>query len=331
MYRTRVSLLSTAHSSWHAGLQMSVGESPCDRNTVFAIGTGRCGTDFLAKVLAREPAVASSHERNALNETFHRYCQWYGLPVDHEGFLRAKAGEIAEDLRSRQFSFEASAHLSLSVLPLFERFGAKFILLVRRPDRVINSYLAKGWYEQSFVCADPALALGYQPVDSFHRFLGRIAPRGEEFHAWNRLTRVGKLSWYWSELNRAVLRQFADLPATHYRIIKIEEFDHAAYRDLAAFMGFAPSLSAAAFARLRARRPNRLGPTRTVGDWTAQEVEEFETFVGPSAGQFGYEHRVERLLADDEADRRQNFWMSLVRRLTGTGVAVCPEPPSQTR
>jgi hypothetical protein len=292
---------------------MIVNKTSGDRVAI-AIGTGRCGTDFLAKVLAREPAVASSHERNALNETFHRYCQWYGLPVDHEGFLRAKAGEIAEDLRSRQFSFEASAHLSLSVLPLFERFGAKFILLVRRPDRVINSYLAKGWYEQSFVCADPALALGYQPIDSFHRFLGRIAPRGEQFHTWNRLTRVGKLAWYWSELNRAVVRQFADLPATHYRIIKIEEFDHDAYVDLAAFFGFRPTLTAVQFERLRAGRPNRLGRTRRAAEWTGQEAAEFEEQIGSAAAQFGYEYRVERLAAEAAPVGADDFWTSLRRR-----------------
>ncbi len=34
----------------------------------FAIGTGRCGTLFLYQLMDREPAVASSHERNPDNE-----------------------------------------------------------------------------------------------------------------------------------------------------------------------------------------------------------------------------------------------------------------------
>jgi len=293
---------------------MSNADLPSQKAIGFAIGTGRCGTDFLARALALELTVASCHERNALNETFHRYCQWYGLPVDHEGFLRAKADEIAVDLADHSVSFEASAHLSLSVLPLFGRFGAKFVLLVRRPDRVVSSYLTKGWYEQSFVCADPVLALGYQPVDSFHRFLGRIAPRGEQFHTWNRLTRVGKLSWYWSELNRAVVRQFVQLPATHSRIVKIEEFDHDAYVDLAAFLGFCPTLTAGQFERLRAARPNRLGRTRRVAEWTAQEAAEFEEQIGSAATQFGYEFRVDRLAAEPAPVETDGFWASLCSR-----------------
>jgi hypothetical protein len=39
----------------------------------FAIGTGRCGTKFLAKVIELEPGISSVHERNPINETFHRY------------------------------------------------------------------------------------------------------------------------------------------------------------------------------------------------------------------------------------------------------------------
>ena len=53
----------------------------------FAIGTGRCGTLFLYQLMEKEPQVASSHERNPDNETFHRYCKCHDLPVDHEGFL----------------------------------------------------------------------------------------------------------------------------------------------------------------------------------------------------------------------------------------------------
>ena len=112
----------------------------------FAIGTGRCGTKFLYKVLDLEPNVASVHERNPLNETFHRYCKWYDIPVDHEGFLHTKEQEIQADLDQFDCSFEASAHLSLSVEELYQRFNAKFILLVRSPHEVVNSYLRKGWY-----------------------------------------------------------------------------------------------------------------------------------------------------------------------------------------
>ena len=51
------------------------------------IGTGRCGTPFIYQIMEKEPEVASSHERDPDNETFHRYCRWNNLPEDNEGFL----------------------------------------------------------------------------------------------------------------------------------------------------------------------------------------------------------------------------------------------------
>ena len=69
----------------------------------FAIGTGRCGTKFLYEAMRQEHGVASCHERNAINETFHRYCKFNQLPVDHRGFLETKTLEVQEDLSHRAF------------------------------------------------------------------------------------------------------------------------------------------------------------------------------------------------------------------------------------
>jgi hypothetical protein len=93
-----------------------------------------------------------------------------------------------------QFSFETSAYLSLSLLDLYERFGAKFIVLIRHPAQVVNSFWAKGWYTEPYVQADAHQALGYQSQLKDHHFFARIAPRGAEFTHWNQMTRMGKLA-----------------------------------------------------------------------------------------------------------------------------------------
>jgi len=264
---------------------------------VFAIGTGRCGTQFLAKVMDEEANVASSHERNPLNETFHRYCQWHRLPVDGGGFLQTKAAEISSDLERKPLSFEASAHLSLSVLPLFQRFNAKFLLLVRRPDLVVNSYISKGWFREPFVQTDPSLATGYQQHEQFHHFLGRIAPRGAEFASWNMMTQVGKLAWYWSALNREVLSQFSRIPEANSMVLKLEDLDFETYGRFARFAGFESSLTRNRFEEIRRNRPNKnkLGPPATTAAWTEGEATEFEQNVGDLAKLLGYEYRVSLL------------------------------------
>lgn len=270
-------------------------KSQIKNNVGFAVGTGRCGTNFLAKLLELEPYVKSTHERKALNETFHRYCKWYNLPVDHEGFLNTKKIEILEDLRQNNYSFEASAFLSVSIKELYERFGAKFILLVRSPEKVINSYLVKGWYQDQFIQKNHNLALGYQKHKSFHHFLGRPAPIGDKFIQWQTMTRVGKLSWYWNELNSRVIHLFEQIPQEHWKIQKLEEFNYQSYIEIVNFLGFQPQVTIQQFESLRSKKPNGFSEIPTIADWIDQEKIEFEKEVQSMAKYFGYEYQVNLL------------------------------------
>ncbi len=258
----------------------------------FAIGTGRCGTKFIAKVIDLEPRISSVHERNPLNETFHRYSKWYDLPIDHEGFLETKAQEIQQDLDNYLFSFEASAHLSLSIQELYNRFGAKFLLLVRSPEQVVNSYLQKGWYNKPAVRANPELAPGYQECHAFHHSLGRIIPSGEKFWQWNQMSRVGKIAWYWNALNAKVLEQFAGIPNTHWRIEKLEDLSYSRYLEIAEFFGFQSAVTQEMYEKLAQRPPNAKAWVPTIATWTTSETAEFEAEVAPMAEKFSYEYRV---------------------------------------
>ncbi len=286
-------------------------------NIAFVVGTGRCGTQFLSKVLELEAGVASVHERNPFNETFHRYCKWYGVPVDHEGFLRAKEEEIQADLNHYSFSIESSAHLSLSIQELYERFNAKFILLVRRPDQVVNSYRYKGWYRNSIVRRDSHLPPSYQESREPHHFLGRIFPSGETFDRWQGLTQVGKLAWYWSALNQRVIKQFSAIPQEHWRIQKLEDLSYSSYLEVAQFIGFSSSLSEAEYCQVTERRPNAKNSKLvqkqtdkssgkvssslfTVDTWNDTEIAEFESEVAAIAERLNYPYSVDALQQDSQ-------------------------------
>ena len=176
------------------------------KKVVFAIGTGRCGTTFLAKAFAQEPNIASWHERHPMNDAFHRYCQWNKLAVDHGGFLATKRLGVEADWQQGKVSFESSAYLSLSILKLHEAFDAHFILLVRRPDQVVNSYLTKGWYQPALVRDDPNLPAGYQPHPSHpHHPFSRITPQGEMGKTWHQWSRVGQIACFCTAITTAFL------------------------------------------------------------------------------------------------------------------------------
>lgn len=281
----------------------------------FAIGTGRCGTVFIAQLLEREPGVASSHERNPDNEAFHRYCQWHGLPVDHEGFLATKEDEIREDLSRHAYSFEASPYLGMSVRELHGRFGCRFVLIVRQPHEVVTSFAKKGFYRVPYRVADPALATGYQDqrTGRVHNFFARIAPRGEEFLAWNAMSQVGKVAWFWRAWTERTLEALAGVPQEYWRIVRIEDFDYAMYRDVARFLGYDSRLSQADFDALRESKPHSYANKRPVEQWSEQEGREFEQQVAGLAERFGYEYRFEEL----------------VRRARARKASAPPEPPAK--
>jgi hypothetical protein len=254
----------------------------------FCVGTGRCGTTFLAKLGELEPEVAASHERLRLAATFHMFCKWHGIAVDPEGFLIDRELAVRDDLRAHRVSFESSALLSHSIDELFARFDARFVLLVRSPDRTVASFAARNWFVDPIPWRDPTrpptLREGVEP----RHFFGRNLPRGAEFERWCALSQVGRIGWFWNARNRAILEQLARLPASHRRICRLEDLDFAHYIELAEFLGWRVTIGRERFDELARSRPNAGPPAPR--DWDGRVAAELEAEVGALATALGYEH-----------------------------------------
>jgi hypothetical protein len=270
-----------------------------DRAVAFCVGTGRCGTTFLTELLGQEPEVAASHERLRLAACYHMFCKWHGIPSDAEGFLADRDAVVANDFASRRISFEASALLSHSIAELYARFDARFLLMVRRPDACVASFAVRGWFLEPIAWRDrskpPTIPDGANP----RHFFGRNLPRGDEaFERWSKLTQLGKLGWFWSARNRAILDQLAALPPARRTWSRLEDFDYARYLALGDFLGYRPTVDAARFAELAASKPNT-GPNipLALDQWPEQGIREFEAEVAPLAEAFGYEYRIAKLAA----------------------------------
>ena len=281
--------------------------SPTNR-TGFAIGTGRCGTVFLYEVIAKEPEVASSHERNPENESFQRYCRWHRLPVDNEGFLATKEREIRADLENHAYSFEASPYLALSARELHERFGARFIFLVRRPDRVVTSFVHKGFYSRPYAVQDTELATGYQDQspEKFFSFFARVSPRGEFFRTWNDMTPVGKVAWFWRAYNERTLETLSTLPSECHRTVRIEDLDYAKYVELTRFLGFDAKVTRDDFEAHRDSRPHAFWRKRGIDQWSSREIAEFESQVADLAAHFGYGHKIADFVEEARAEKAES-------------------------
>ncbi len=267
-----------------------------DGRVGFCVGTGRCGTTFLAEVAGREPGVAASHERERLAATFHMFCKWHHIPIDSAGFLHAKESEIRADLETHRFSFECSALLSHSLEELFERFRARFLLLVRSPAEAVASFAVRGWFVRTPVRADTSLPPSHAGSEEARHFLGRNIPNGAEFDRWAGLTQIGRLAWFWQARNRAILEQFSRLPEGHCRVHRLEDLDFERYQEIADYFGWRSQVDANTFSELAQTRPNA-GPNtpRRFTDWSPNESAEFEAEVAPIAEALGYEYRIDVL------------------------------------
>jgi hypothetical protein len=268
-------------------------------SVAFCVGTGRCGTTFVSALAAREPDVAASHERLRLAATFHLYARWYGLPVDPEGFLVDRELAVRGDLERHRVSFESSALLSHSIEVLYDRFRARVLLLVRRPDHTVGSFAVRGWYERVPARGDPALPPTYREGEEPRHFFGRLLPRDpDEWARWTACTPLGRVAWFWAARNRAILEQLGRLPTSNVRIARLEELDFDGWYEIAGFLGFRPTLDRAGFEALASARPNTgPRPPRRPYDWSATEAHEFEAEVARVAGALGYEWRLDRLRA----------------------------------
>lgn len=255
----------------------------------FAIGTGRCGTLCLSELVGLHQDMESFHEINPLNETFHRFCKWYDLPVDNAGFLHHKRAEIEQSHGSKLGFFEASAYLSLSIQDLYDAFDCKFILMVRHPAKVINSYIRKGWYKTPLIVDDPTKIPGHQPTNQFHHYLGRTVPKDMDYTVWNEMPLVGKLAWYWSTVNAAILEQLKKLPPENYHIQRLEGLDYRRYQQIAEFIGTHHPISNEQFLTVTSGRPNAFDNLPTEANWTHNDRRHFMRFTSELAETFGYD------------------------------------------
>lgn len=263
----------------------------------FCVGTGRCGTTFISELASLEPRVAASHERLRLPACFHMYCKWHGIEADPEGFLVDRDEVVAQDFENADVSFEASALLSHSILELYERFDARFLLLVRRPDETVGSFAVRGWFLDPIPWRDPSRVPTIREGVEPRHFFGRNLPRGREaFERWTKLPQIGKLAWFYDARIRGILEQLAQLPDTHRHVLRLEDFDHQRYLEIAPFLGWHPQVEPETFQALAASRPNAgANPRRRIDLWSADDVAAFEAELGPLASALGYEHRIEAL------------------------------------
>lgn len=254
-----------------------------------ATGMGRSGTHFLATVMAQHTGVQSFHldeVGNPVADSFQQYAKWYGLPVDQQPLIDARAYLIDAAHRAGNRYFESNPYLTLHLSDLHAALGMRCIVLFRDPLKVVESHFNKGWY--SHVPPDTlssGLVPGYDyALQNPNHFFGRFCPLDDEAREeWMQLTRVGKLAWMWHTVYTAILRQARELPDDAVVFARTESLDFSKFAQLAEIMGVAP-IGEEAFETLREARPGR-STIRLKPEWNEQERAELEHYTAPLLAQ----------------------------------------------
>lgn len=258
---------------------------------LFIVGTGRCGTHFLEAVMRGNPAVVAKHTDGGtpLADSFIRYCAWNNIEVDLAGFREYRRSLIKNASASGKVYVESNAYLSLSVKNLADWYDARFILLVRKPQFVVNSHRLKGWYSSLSPYENEDIPIGIDPKMRANHFFGRPVPSGSEYCRWSALTQVGKIAWWVNKLNLKTFSQFQELPQDSWHVMKVENFDYSSYEKVLELMEVEPHLSLRAFDKIVKSKPGKGKKNAGDSHWTETEKDEFLEETAWLRHSFGYD------------------------------------------
>lgn len=259
---------------------------------VFAIGTGRSGTHFMNAIMEKDDAFFSTHAdivSNATMDSLVRFCKWNNISVDLEPLRFYRHQLIEKAYLSNQIYFESNAYLSSVCRELHEWFGAKIILIIRKPENVVNSHFIKGWYKNLPRIENTEKIPLFTPGTPSNHYFGRIMPKSDKLPHWKGLTQIGRISWWWNTLNMTVYEELKNIDESHKRIIKIDEFDYDAYVDLHKFSGGKYLLTPSQFEDIRKAKPGKGKKHKYPDSWTKKEWDEFLTETEKARNIFGYQ------------------------------------------
>ena len=281
-------LLPHAEATSHFDRALGFAPRPPSKTLIVGVGLARSGKRWLSEIFNRHTNAASLAEPYPLLESYFFYCQWNGLAVDHAGFFHRLNADINRLFDRHDVVYVASPWLSLG-LQQIERFlqPDAYFFSVRRPDAVVRSMVAKGWYAEDLVREEHLLPSGPQPfLNDAHHHFSRVTPMGEAYEAWQRLTPVGRCAWYWNEANVRIERELGKLPSSRVFHVRLQDIDqnYAFYRNVAAHFGLRPTLTKGEFEAIKGRMSN-IG-RKSSRAWSGREQREFDQQIAVFGGVF---------------------------------------------
>lgn len=250
-----------------------------DRNQkklVLGVTSGRSGMKWVYEIFRHHENADGGGERNVEAEAFWRYVHFNNLPIDLSGVIEVTKREILLDWIESDISITVSPYFSHNFLKLVEELKVDYVIWgITDPKFTVTSFYNKGWYKENIIYHDINKVVGYQFNESWSHFLGRIVPSGEEYKKWNKLTRIGRISWFVNMIHYEIYKQIQQLPKEMIYVFKLADADqnYEYYKKMANFFGLQPLMNESDFLSLKKLAAK--SSENRVKRWTEQEEIEF--------------------------------------------------------
>lgn len=251
---------------------------------IFALSTGRTGTQTLAAVLRLSPHIVAQHEPapRLVQSSFDAYMdaesadwleRWsaFVLATRDDFVLGANAeGKVYVESNNRL------TYLAPAVRDAFP--ASKFIFSHRDPYKVIRSGMQRGAYQ------GPGKAWNF----------ARIRPRPEDpyFAKWDTMIPLEKEAWRWAQINRQARDFFDHLPQERkYELPSAAFFaaDEQKYKEIFEFVGV-PCPSMDKIQGIMGRKMNAQAHFNGLAfEWTEESRDTVRPYIEETASLLGYE------------------------------------------
>tara|TARA_A100000164_G_scaffold376193_1_gene412730 strand:- start:75 stop:902 length:828 start_codon:yes stop_codon:yes gene_type:complete len=202
----------------------------CNTKQIFIVGSGRCGTRSLFKILNKIENVKAYHEYLCEIVQKEACKKMMGLRTKKESIKFIEDFfKTAINYEDKNFWIDCSNKLSWFIPELKEVFPeCKFVLLLRDGRKVSSSFFNKLKPE---IYNDNAVNI----LEKWMEDKKNVEPPTEKPYWWilpkyynlfsdnNNYNQFQKICWHWKSVNRYVLNNFNKIDKSSYHIVKLEK------------------------------------------------------------------------------------------------------------
>lgn len=254
---------------------------------------GRSGQNWFSKIFNSHSNWIGSCERFADYEAFYRYVTYYKLPINKDEFYNLIKLNSKRDMSMYQNCLISSPYLSFGIEDIVTKLKPDYIFFnIRNPINTIESLYKKGWYKnfENKKIISPSIDI----TEDQYRSFSRIIPKKDFLDKWLSLTRIGKITWFWTTINKKIYNSFNKIKNIDKYYVKLEDADqnYEFYERLSKKFNFKNLMTKKKFLNVVNKAENKGDYDKYIylyKEWSKLEKKEFENIIST---QFHYYNKI---------------------------------------